>query len=162
MNFWHFDLIISDCTTFNATTGLQSTLYSLSSQHWGFKGELYLIWFAWLELQYLCTSHLMTEDQKGTVQTMCFWWVFHFANNKMLNNVLRLYPAGRLCVKSVFLENPAPLSSSKKCTAAFWHKDNILCNAVQCAHLRSTTLPQAKETTRFYVFDRAERRLNTL
>lgn len=65
------------------------------------------------------------------------------------------YNVARLCVKSVFFENPAPLSPERKgknYTAVVRHKDNILCNTVQCAHLRSATLPQAKETTRLSAF----------
>lgn len=95
-------------------------------------------------------------------------WLFHTcqsldcAFSGLLNNVLSPCTAGRLCVKSVFLENPAPLcTEGKNNYTAVWHKDDTLCNSVQRAHLRSATLPRAKETTRYCAFwwSREERRL---
>lgn len=86
---------------------------------------------------------------------MCFRWVFQFADEKVLKQPAVHLHRGQTVCQSLFSEKPAPLSNyrrQKNYTAAVSHKDNILCNAVQCAHLRSEASPQAKETHARSVF----------
>lgn len=72
----------------------------------------------------------------------------------MLNNLPCPDTVGRLCV-----ENTAPLGTEERRTTLLLFDTRTIYYviAVQCAHLRSATLPQAKETTRFGATERERR-----
>lgn len=76
----------------------------------------------------------------------------------MLNNPLCPVTVGRLCVKSVCRKHSSSRAQKKKRNTLLLFDPRTIYYviAVECAHLRSATLPQAKETTRFGAIEREQ------